>query len=92
MKRHPCVLALFCLCAVWTHAAELKTRNVLLVTLDGLRWQGLALSRAVAAQARIAAAGFDVSDVKKGRKPGTLVFTVRNGTAGVPTILIQQNA
>ncbi len=55
----------------------------------GLAWR---VTDAVAAQARIAAAGFDVSDVKKGRKPGTLVFTVRNGTAGVPTILIQQNA
>jgi len=55
----------------------------------GLAWR---VTDAMAAQARIAAAGFDVSDVKKGRKPGTLVFTVRNGTAGVPTILIQQNA
>lgn len=55
----------------------------------GLAWR---VADADAAQARIAAAGFDVSEVRTGRKPGTRVFTARNVAAGVPTILIQQNA
>jgi catechol 2,3-dioxygenase-like lactoylglutathione lyase family enzyme len=43
------------------------------------------------ARARIAAAGIDVSEVRKGRKPGTAVFTVRNGTGGVPTLMLSGN-
>jgi len=39
-------------------------------------------------QARIAAAGIDVSEVRKGRKEGTRVCTVRGGTHGVATLLI----
>jgi len=42
----------------------------------------------VAAQARIAAAGFDVTEVRRGRKPGTLVCTVKKPTHGVATLLI----
>jgi catechol 2,3-dioxygenase-like lactoylglutathione lyase family enzyme len=41
-----------------------------------------------AAQARLTAAGFNVSEVRKGRKPGTHVFTVRDGAAGVPTLVL----
>jgi catechol 2,3-dioxygenase-like lactoylglutathione lyase family enzyme len=55
----------------------------------GLAWRVLDPD---AARARIAAAGFDVSEVRPGRKPGTRVFTVRDAPSGVPTILIQQNA
>lgn len=51
----------------------------------GLAWR---VAEPHAAQARIAAAGFDVSEVRVGRKPGTHVFTVRNAPAGVPTILL----
>jgi len=51
----------------------------------GLAWR---VADPHAAQARIAAAGFDVSEVRVGRKPGTHVFTVRNAPAGVPTILL----
>lgn len=51
----------------------------------GLAWR---VAEPHAAQARIAAAGFDVSEVRQGRKPGTHVFTVRNAPAGVPTILL----
>ena len=40
------------------------------------------------AQARLMAAGFNVSELRKGRKPGTSVFTVRDGTMGVPTLFI----
>lgn len=39
MKRLPCVVALLSLCTSLAGAAELKTRNVLLVTIDGLRWE-----------------------------------------------------
>lgn len=41
-----------------------------------------------AAQARMAAAGFDVSEVRGGRKPGTKVFTVRDAPGGVPTLML----
>ncbi len=41
-----------------------------------------------AARARVAAAGFDVSEVRPGQKPGTRVCTVRGGTNGVGTLLL----
>jgi catechol 2,3-dioxygenase-like lactoylglutathione lyase family enzyme len=41
-----------------------------------------------AARERVAAAGFDVSGVRTGHKPGTRVCTVRGGTHGVATLLI----
>jgi hypothetical protein len=34
------------------------------------------------------AAGLDVSEARTGRRPGSHVFTVKNGTDGVPTIFI----
>lgn len=52
----------------------------------GLSWRA---TDAQATQQRLVAAGFDVSEAKPGRKPGTKVFTVRNRTCGVPTIVIQ---
>ena len=42
----------------------------------------------IAMQSRLKEAGFDVSEVRKGRKPGTRVCTVRNPTHGVATLLI----
>ena len=54
----------------------------------GLAWR---VKDAEAARARIAAAGIDVSEVRKGRKPGTSVFTVRSGTGGVPTLMLSGN-
>ena len=45
-----------------------------------------------ATHARLAPAGVDVSEVRTGRKPGTRVMTVRNGTCGVPTLLVQPSA
>ena len=54
----------------------------------GLAWR---VKDAQAARARIAAAGIDVSEVRKGRKPGTSVFTVRSGTGGVPTLMLSGN-
>jgi len=41
-------------------------------------------------RARLVAAGFDVSEVRAGMRPGTRVATVRSGTAGVPTLLLEQ--
>jgi catechol 2,3-dioxygenase-like lactoylglutathione lyase family enzyme len=45
-----------------------------------------------ATHARLTGAGVDVSDIRTGRKPGTLVMTVRSGTCGVPTLLVQPAA
>jgi len=36
----------------------------------------------------VVSSGFEVSEVRVGNKPGTLVCTVRSGTHGVPTLLI----
>ncbi|HEY2661710.1 MAG TPA: VOC family protein [Caulobacteraceae bacterium] len=41
-----------------------------------------------AARVRMAAVGFNVSEVRKGRKPGTEVFTVRDAPVGVPTLVL----
>jgi catechol 2,3-dioxygenase-like lactoylglutathione lyase family enzyme len=54
--------------------------------LWGLSWR---TADPVAAHARLGAAGLDVSEIRPGRKPGTHVFTVRDGTCGVPTLMLQ---
>lgn len=54
--------------------------------LWGLSWR---VGDADAARARLAAAGLDVSEVRAGLKPGTRVFSVRDGTCGVPTLMVQ---
>ncbi|MBR1157003.1 VOC family protein [Bradyrhizobium sp. JYMT SZCCT0428] len=54
--------------------------------LRGLCWRVADID---ATHARLTAAGVDVSEVRAGRKPGTRVMTVRNGTCGVPTLLVQ---
>lgn len=56
--------------------------------LWGLSWR---VADADAARARLDAAGFDVSEVRAGMKPGTRVFTVRNGTCGVPTLMLEKS-
>jgi catechol 2,3-dioxygenase-like lactoylglutathione lyase family enzyme len=45
-----------------------------------------------AAHARLAKAGIETSDVRKGRKPGTQVFTVKAKTLGVPTLFIAHSS
>jgi catechol 2,3-dioxygenase-like lactoylglutathione lyase family enzyme len=45
-----------------------------------------------AAHARLRAAGGSVSELRDGRKPGTRVFSVREGTCGVPTLILQDPA
>lgn len=52
----------------------------------GLSWR---VPNAEAARSRLAAAGLDVSEVRPGRKPGTRVVSVKDGTCGVPTLLIE---
>jgi catechol 2,3-dioxygenase-like lactoylglutathione lyase family enzyme len=53
--------------------------------LWGLSWRVPDLP---AAHVRLKAAGLAVSDVRRGRRPGTRVFTVRDHTAGVPTLVL----
>ena len=55
--------------------------------LWGLSWRVADID---ATQARLASAGVDVSDARTGRKPGTRVLTVRNGTCGIPTLLMER--
>ena len=62
-------------------APEPSTRD----RFGGLAWR---VSDAEAARERLAAAGFDISEVRPGAKPGTRVCTVRRETWGVPTLLI----
>lgn len=57
--------------------------------LWGLTW---AVDDIHAAHQRLAAAGLNLSEVRTGRKPGTEVFTVRDGTLGVPTLFIGEAA
>lgn len=54
--------------------------------LRGICWRVADID---ATRARLVAAGVDVSEIRTGRKPGTRVMTVRNGTCGVPTLLVQ---
>ncbi|MEO2167152.1 MAG: VOC family protein [bacterium] len=51
----------------------------------GISWR---VSDVVATQARLQAAGWDVSEVREGRKPGTRVCSVRGRTHGVATLLL----
>jgi catechol 2,3-dioxygenase-like lactoylglutathione lyase family enzyme len=57
--------------------------------LRGLCWRVADID---ATRARLTDAGVDVSEVRTGRKPGTRVMTVRSGTWGVPTLLVQPSA
>jgi hypothetical protein len=61
-------------------------------TLDklwGLSWRVADID---ATRARLLAAGIDVSEVRAGRKPGTRVMSVRDGTCGVQTLLLERTA
>jgi catechol 2,3-dioxygenase-like lactoylglutathione lyase family enzyme len=56
---------------------------------DRLHGVSYRVSDLAARRERLLAAGFDVSPVRTGMRPGTSVATVRSGTAGVPTLLLQ---
>lgn len=53
--------------------------------LWGLSWRVPDIAKA---NARLKAAGLDVSEPRDGRRPGSQVFTVKDRTEGVPTIVI----
>jgi catechol 2,3-dioxygenase-like lactoylglutathione lyase family enzyme len=55
--------------------------------LWGLSWR---VGDIDAARARLSSAGVDVSEVRIGRKPGTRVMSVRNGTCGVQTLFLER--
>jgi catechol 2,3-dioxygenase-like lactoylglutathione lyase family enzyme len=55
--------------------------------LCGICWR---VADITATRARLAEAGLDVSEARPGRKPGTKVMTVRNGSCGVPTLLVER--
>jgi catechol 2,3-dioxygenase-like lactoylglutathione lyase family enzyme len=57
--------------------------------LRGICWRVLDID---ATHARLVADGIEVSEVRTGRKPGTRVMTVKSGTCGVPTLLIEKTA
>jgi catechol 2,3-dioxygenase-like lactoylglutathione lyase family enzyme len=51
----------------------------------GLAWR---VANIDGARARVADAGFELSQVREGAKPGTRVFTLRGEPCGVPTLFI----
>ncbi len=55
-------------------------------TLWGLSWR---VANADTERNRLAGAGLNVSEVRAGMKPGSKVFTVRDKTCGVPTLMIE---
>jgi catechol 2,3-dioxygenase-like lactoylglutathione lyase family enzyme len=55
--------------------------------LWGLSWRVADID---AARRRLVDAGIDVSDVRTGRKPGTRVMSVRSGSCGVHTLLLER--
>jgi catechol 2,3-dioxygenase-like lactoylglutathione lyase family enzyme len=57
--------------------------------LWGLSWRVADID---ATRARLVAAGVDVSEVRAGRKPGTRVLSVRDGTCGIRTLLLERTA
>jgi catechol 2,3-dioxygenase-like lactoylglutathione lyase family enzyme len=56
--------------------------------LFGLTWRVMDIE---AAHARMTQAGFSVSEIRAGRRAATRVFTVREGTLGVPTLILSQD-
>jgi catechol 2,3-dioxygenase-like lactoylglutathione lyase family enzyme len=57
--------------------------------LWGLTWKTADIE---AAHARLMASNFAVTSIRAGRRAGTKVFTVRDGTMGVPTLVISADA
>ena len=57
--------------------------------LWGLSWR---VADIEATRARLVAAGVSVTEVRAGRKPGTQVMSLRDGTCGIHTLLLQRTA
>jgi len=55
-------------------------------TIWGIGWS---VASAEATHRRLAVLGRNLSDVRDGTRPGTRVFTVRDGTCGIPTIFVE---
>lgn len=55
----------------------------------GLSWR---VANIEATRARLLAAGVDASEIRNGRKSGTRVLSLRNGSCGVPTLLLERTA
>jgi catechol 2,3-dioxygenase-like lactoylglutathione lyase family enzyme len=55
--------------------------------LWGLSWRVADID---ATRARLVADGIDVSEARAGRKPGTRVMSVRSGTCGIHTLLLER--
>jgi catechol 2,3-dioxygenase-like lactoylglutathione lyase family enzyme len=55
--------------------------------LWGLSWR---VANIDAARTRLVDAGLDVSEVRTGRKPGTRVMSVRSGTCGIHTLVLER--
>lgn len=56
--------------------------------LWGLSWR---VADIEATRARLISGGLDVSEVRSGRKPGTRIMTVRSGTCGIQTVLLERS-
>ena len=57
--------------------------------LWGLSWR---VADIEAVRARLLAAGLEATEVRIGRKPGTRVMSLRSGTCGVQTLLLEKTA
>lgn len=55
----------------------------------GLSWR---CKNAADTHRQLTASHFDISDLRDGRKPGTQVFTVRDRTSGVPTLVLEPSS
>ena len=75
--------------ALTPDSGEADERPVLSSDRDQLWGLSFRVRDADRARARLGASGFDVSEVREGRKPGTRVFSVRDGTCGVPALILQ---
>jgi catechol 2,3-dioxygenase-like lactoylglutathione lyase family enzyme len=75
--------------ALTPDSGEADEKPVLSSDRDQLWGLSFRVRDANRARARLDASGFDVSEVREGRKPGTRVFSVRDGTCGVPTLILQ---
>jgi catechol 2,3-dioxygenase-like lactoylglutathione lyase family enzyme len=75
--------------ALAPNGGEAEGKPLLDPDRDQLWGLSFRVRNADAARVRLDASGFDVSEVREGRKPGTRVFSVRDGTCGVPTLILQ---
>ena len=57
--------------------------------LWGLSWR---VADIEATRARLVTAGVSVTEVRAGRKPGTRVMSLRDGTCGIHTLLLERTA